>query len=176
MTERTATLLPASLLAVCLAMALPAPSSAAETPAALPSLVPRAASVQALPGRLVLADKAHFVAHDAQAKQVLAQLSRLAGDALPQATLRSAGPGARIEFKIAAGSGIAPEGYRLDIGRDGASLQAADAHGLFNGAMTLLQLLQRDADGTAWLPAVRIDDAPRFAWRGLMLDSARHFQ
>ena len=93
MTERTATLLPASLLVVCLAMAMPAPSSAAETPAALPSLVPRAASVQAMPGRLVLADNAHFVARDARAKQVLAQLSRLAGDALPQATLHSTGRG-----------------------------------------------------------------------------------
>ena len=176
MPERTANLSSTGLLALCLAMAASTPVAAAQAPAALPSLVPRAASVQAMPGRLVLANNAHFVARDARAQQVLAQLARLAGDALPEAALRSAGPGARIELKIAAGSGIAPEGYRLDIGSDGASLQAADAHGLFNGAMTLLQLLQRDADGTAWLPAVRIDDAPRFAWRGLMLDSARHFQ
>ena len=176
MPERTANLSSTGLLALCLAMAASTPVAAAQAPAALPSLVPRAASVQAMPGRLVLANNAHFVARDARAQQVLAQLARLAGDVLPEAALRSAGPGARIELKIAAGSGIAPEGYRLDIGSDGASLQAADAHGLFNGAMTLLQLLQRDADGTAWLPAVRIDDAPRFAWRGLMLDSARHFQ
>ncbi|HSD15712.1 MAG TPA: family 20 glycosylhydrolase [Thermomonas sp.] len=176
MPQRTATLLPASLLALCLALATAVPASAAETPVALPSLVPRAASVHALPGRLVLANDAHFIARGAEAGQVLAQFARLAGDALPEAALRSAGPGALIELKIAPDSGIAPEGYRLQIGGDGGSLQAADAHGLFNGAMTLLQLLQRDADGTAWLPAVRIDDAPRFAWRGLMLDSARHFQ
>ncbi|MEG2980543.1 MAG: family 20 glycosylhydrolase [Stenotrophomonas sp.] len=176
MPERTATLLPTGLLVLCTAIAAAMPASAATPGNALPSLLPRAASVQPLPGRLVLADNARFVARDAKAKEVLAQLARLAGDALPEAALRSAGPGATFEFKIVAGLDVPAEGYRLRIDAEGGSLQAADAHGLFNGAMTLLQLLQRDADGTAWLPAVRIDDAPRFAWRGLMLDSARHFQ
>ena len=176
MSQRIDRHLPAALLSLCMAMVSAAPAVSAEATPLLPSLLPRAVHAQALPGRLVLANGAHFAAGDAQAMQVLAQLSRLAGDAIPASALRSAGPGATIEFAIVAGLDVPAEGYRLRIDHDGASLQAADAHGLFNGAMTLLQLLQRDADGNAWLPAVRIDDAPRFAWRGLMLDSARHFQ
>ena len=176
MTRRTPTLLPAGLLALCAAMAAPASAFAADAAAASPSLLPRAVSVQAMPGRLVLAGNTHFVAREPRAKQVLAQLVRLAGDALPDTALRSASAGATLELKIVPGLDVPAEGYRLHIAPDGGVLQAADADGLFNGAMTLLQLLKRDADGTAWLPAVRIDDAPRFAWRGLMLDSARHFQ
>ena len=43
------------------------------------------------------------------------------------------------------------------------------------GLETLLQLLESDKDGF-YFPAVSISDQPRFAWRGLMIDSARHFQ
>jgi hexosaminidase len=183
MPERTATLSSTGLLALCLAMAASTPASAAQAPATLPALVPRAASVQAMPGRLVLANNAHFVARDAQAKQVLAQLSRLAGDAVPAASLTpptySFVDGAIIELKIVPGLDVPAEGYRLRINPTGASLQAANAHGLFHGAITLWQLLTASMPKQALrvaVPALRIDDAPRFAWRGLMLDSARHFQ
>jgi len=67
--------------------------------------------------------------------------------------------------------GFAREGYRLDSDAAGATITASDDAGLFYGAVTLWQL----NDGGR-VPAVSIDDAPRFAWRGLLLDSARHFQ
>ncbi len=66
------------------------------------------------------------------------------------------------------------EAYVLDIDADHVRIAASDPHGLFYGAVTLWQLLAPDTH--AGLPAVHIEDAPRFAWRGLMLDSARHFQ
>jgi hexosaminidase len=66
------------------------------------------------------------------------------------------------------------EAYVLDIDADHVRIAASDPHGLFYGAVTLWQLLASDAH--KGLPAVHIEDAPRFAWRGLMLDSARHFQ
>lgn len=66
---------------------------------------------------------------------------------------------------------LATEAYRLEVGTSGAVLTAAGAEGFFRGATTLAQLLE---DGSA--PAVRIEDQPRFPWRGLMLDSARHPQ
>ena len=172
MTPRIACRLPALLFPLCLL----APPCAASADAAGPPLVPRAASMQALPGRLSLTGEARFVPRDAQSRQVLAQFARLAGDALPESALRAAGPGAIVELKVVPGLDVPAEGYRLRIAADGGSLQAADAHGLFNGAMTLLQLLRRDADGSAWIPGVNIEDAPRFHWRGLLLDSARHFQ
>jgi hexosaminidase len=69
------------------------------------------------------------------------------------------------------------EGYRLDVTPDGVTISASQTAGLFYGAITLWQLMtQHPGEGAATVPALSIDDAPRFAWRGLMLDSVRHFQ
>ncbi len=70
------------------------------------------------------------------------------------------------------------ESYRLGITPHQITLTAGTAHGLFNGAVTLWQLLTPGGkDGqTLRVPCAQIDDYPRFAWRGLLLDSARHFQ
>ncbi|MGC1548886.1 MAG: family 20 glycosylhydrolase [Rhodanobacter sp.] len=69
------------------------------------------------------------------------------------------------------------EGYVLDVTPQGIRITARDDAGLFYGAITLWQLLTPNAEhGAVQVPAVHIQDQPRFAWRGLMLDSARHFQ
>ncbi|MBE1159566.1 beta-N-acetylhexosaminidase [Dyella acidiphila] len=69
------------------------------------------------------------------------------------------------------------EGYTLDVTAQGIRIDARDDAGLFHGAVTLWQLLTPDAQqGAVQVPALHISDWPRFAWRGLMLDSARHFQ
>jgi hexosaminidase len=65
------------------------------------------------------------------------------------------------------------EGYELTVFNDHITVVARTPHGLFNGAITLWQLL---TPGDAKIHCVHIEDYPRFAWRGLMLDSARHFQ
>ena len=67
------------------------------------------------------------------------------------------------------------ESYTLDISQQRAMLVAPTVVGVLRGLETLLQLVTGDSTGYA-LPAVHIEDAPRFAWRGLMLDSARHYQ
>ncbi|MEO8779301.1 MAG: family 20 glycosylhydrolase [Rhodanobacter sp.] len=70
-----------------------------------------------------------------------------------------------------------PEGYLLSVDRGGVEVRARSEAGVFYGAMTLWQLLTPDAGhGAVVLAGVRIHDWPRFRWRGLMLDSARHFQ
>lgn len=70
------------------------------------------------------------------------------------------------------------EGYRLSVTTHRITLSAATPHGLFNGAVTLWQLLMPagGAGQVLRVPCVRIEDHPRFVWRGLLLDSARHFQ
>ncbi|QIY67384.2 beta-N-acetylhexosaminidase [Streptomyces sp. RPA4-2] len=76
-----------------------------------------------------------------------------------------------------------PEGYRLHIGADAVALHGDGPAGVFWGAQTLRQLLGPDAfrraalaPGRRWtVPAGSVEDAPRFPWRGLMLDVSRHF-
>ncbi len=66
------------------------------------------------------------------------------------------------------------ESYSLDISPAGAKLEAATPLGVMRGLQTFLQLVQTTSDGFA-VPAVAIQDNPRFPWRGLMIDVARHF-
>jgi hexosaminidase len=66
------------------------------------------------------------------------------------------------------------ESYRIDITRRQALLTAPTVVGALRGLETLLQLLDADRNGY-FLPGVEIDDQPRFPWRGLLIDVARHF-
>ena len=73
---------------------------------------------------------------------------------------------------------LGDEGYRLTVKPDLVTLSAATASGLHYAAESLMQLAPRhDAHGRERrIGCVQIEDKPRFAWRGFMLDSARHFQ
>lgn len=70
------------------------------------------------------------------------------------------------------------EAYRLSVDAHGIVIAASGDAGLLWGAMTLAQLASPDAQTgrPVTIPAMTIADAPRFGWRGLMLDVARHFQ
>src|ERR1700719_1943777 len=66
------------------------------------------------------------------------------------------------------------ESYVLEVTTSGAKLSAPTPLGTLHGLQTFLQLVEVSPDGFA-APAVMINDRPRFPWRGLMIDSARHF-
>lgn len=83
--------------------------------------------------------------------------------------VQTAGPGKNIP-----GLGE-DESYRIDITRRQAILSAPTVIGAIRGLETVLQLLDADRNGY-FLPGVQIEDRPRFPWRGLMIDVARHFQ
>lgn len=82
---------------------------------------------------------------------------------------------AGIRFQRSPGG--TPESYRLEVGANGATITAGGDAGLLYGGVTLWQAMTQDAGrGAVSLDGFTVQDAPRFAWRGLMLDSARHFQ
>jgi hexosaminidase len=66
------------------------------------------------------------------------------------------------------------ESYVLEVNTTGAKLSAPTPLGTLHGLQTFLQLVEVSPEGFA-APAVTINDKPRFPWRGLMIDSARHF-
>jgi hexosaminidase len=66
------------------------------------------------------------------------------------------------------------ESYTLTTGTNHVSLTANTTIGALRGLQTLIQLSVHDTDGY-YFPAVAITDLPRFKWRGLMIDAARHF-
>ncbi len=66
------------------------------------------------------------------------------------------------------------ESYKLEVTASGAQLSAPTTLGVMRGLQTFLQLVEMTPQGFA-VPSVVIDDKPRFPWRGLMIDSGRHF-
>ena len=67
------------------------------------------------------------------------------------------------------------ESYTLEVNERQAVLRAATVVGALRGLETFLQLLEGDRGGF-YVPAVTIDDRPRFRWRGLLVDIGRHFE
>ena len=67
------------------------------------------------------------------------------------------------------------EAYSLSINKKGVTIKASDFAGIFYGVQTLSQLLEFDSDNSNTLPFIEIEDEPRFAYRGFMLDVSRHF-
>ncbi len=109
-----------------------------------------------------------------------------AGTGLPVEVRPTAPAGAAVIRLTAQGAADqGNEGYSLESNDKGVLIQARTTTGIFYGCETLLQLLPPQVFGKAnatassgihWtLPFVKIEDRPRFAWRGFMLDFSRHF-
>lgn len=101
-----------------------------------------------------------------------------AATGLPLAPNTGEGNHIVLELDPGLGERLGPEGYRIVIDGLAVVVQGGGEPGLFWGAQTLRQLLGPDAfrrapidpDRRAWsLPAIGVEDAPRFAWRGMML-------
>lgn len=150
-------------LLVCLALWLFASAAVAH-----PSLIP-------LPSAVTWSDGNVPIAFDTQvegrgkASATAAYLQREFG-------LSGGSRGAsRIRLSLVPASKIASsEGYHLRAAGTEILIEASDPRGLFYGAQTLRQLVT-GTSGSRIVPAVEINDAPRFRWRGLLVDEARHF-
>jgi len=87
-----------------------------------------------------------------------------------------------INFLLVDNDQITAEAYELTIGAEQIQIAGSDPAGIFYGTQTLRQLLSADIESgvpvrkSSWLiPAARISDGPRYAYRGMHLDVSRHF-
>ncbi|MGY1521032.1 beta-N-acetylhexosaminidase [Luteimonas sp. A482] len=167
------------LLAACSSHADTAVDAVAET-VATPALIPAPASLVPAEGSFRFDATTRLRAEGDIARRVAGEFARMVkatNGVEPALADDGDAGGSRIVFAIdPTASPDAPEGYVLEANRDGVRVAASDERGLFYGAVTLWQLLSSAQGEAVRIPALRIEDAPRFAWRGLMLDSARHFQ
>ena len=141
------------------------------------SLIPRPRLLAPENGEFLLTDATGLSADDA-----LAGAARLLRGALSPATGLSLDTSADADIRFRLDPDLAPEGYRLLVTDSGVLIEAATETGAMWAVQTVLQLLppaiHRAAPlpGIRWaIPAVTVEDEPRFAWRGAMLDVARHF-
>jgi len=183
----------AKLVLVVFALALVcAPVSADCTPPSLKqpglNLMPWPAHVRLHDGRLALTEQfdiAVVTGHPGQrvydaATRLLQHLQRRSGIAFDQhaVTTDSDGKQAQLVIKVRRPGVLKlgeDESYSLRIDSRYAVLTAEDGLGALHGLQTFQQLLQSDPSGY-WFPDVDIRDKPRFKWRGLMIDVARHFE
>jgi hexosaminidase len=159
-------------------------AAAAEPQDALPGLVPRPVKIERAKGTWTLRPGARIVASGAaasEARTLSDTLSFPLGYRIPVAA-GTAQPGDIRLVLTPARSDLGAEGYELNIATGGVRVEAREPAGLFYGGQTLRQLLppaawgKAPAGGAPWTaPCLRIVDYPRFGWRGLLLDPARHF-
>jgi hexosaminidase len=161
--------------------AQPAPFPVSDGDRALLRVMPLPASAEFGAGSLDLRRGLSTVGVRCTDPRVARALVRF-GRHLAQARGRTRGvTGSRAAFTVScarrAGSIQQPvedEAYTLTVRPDAVTIAAQTPLGVLHGLETLVQLVER-TDSTLRLPAVTIEDRPRFPWRGLMIDVSRHW-
>src|SRR5262245_34095834 len=154
---------------------------------AIPALVPMPEKIKSHRGAFSLHQTTQIVA-DASSREtaefLAAQLRRVTSFELP---IKSDENNYETKDRIVlttrgAKPSLGQEGCQLSSSQNSVVIRAPQPAGVFYGTQTLLQLLPPAAlgsnavPGIPWtVPGVEIEDQPRFAWRGFMLDASRHF-
>lgn len=133
------------------------------------------------PGTMIFTDHASV----ATGQQLAERLRRSTGYPFQVSSRVFAGSAIRNAILLTtqkARAGLGPEGYELSVATNSVVIRAPAQAGLFYGAQTLAQMLPPQIFSTNlvsrenWLiPCAQIEDQPRFAWRGMMLDVSRDF-
>ncbi|MCU1267821.1 MAG: Beta-N-acetylhexosaminidase [Acidobacteria bacterium] len=179
----------ALLLTYSLSVVSTVPAQRSITARVLPNelnLMPVPASVQPQPGRLAITNAFTVAtkgyADDRLRANINRMTRRLAGRTVLTLPLELAVDENTATLVVQCTGAANPvpslnedESYSLEITDKQARLNAPTVVGAIRGLETFLQLLSADRDGY-YLSGVRINDRPRFPWRGLLIDVARHFQ
>lgn len=150
------------------------------------TVVPRPAKVEIRPGAFTLGKRTaiHLKTDDSGVRWVGEYLSKLlsaqVGIAIPvRVVTASARDRHAIVLSLKASPELGPEGYAMTVSRGGIQISAPKVAGLFYAVQTLRQLLPPGSASAVKkplrVPCVRIEDKPRFQWRGFMLDCSRTF-
>ncbi|RYG65621.1 beta-N-acetylhexosaminidase, partial [bacterium] len=141
-----------------------------------PSIIPLPAEIESGTGFFQLSSTTQISVQSALAQNAAdwfkATIYTQSGVSLPLSTQSG-------EIALQETTGLAAEAYKLTITGEGIKVEAGDESGFLYGLVTVLQLIPFNgpaAPGVWNVPTATISDAPRFGWRGLMLDSVRHFQ
>jgi hexosaminidase len=169
------------LVALSAAIALGHPSAMAQTY----RLMPQPAELQPGAGQLVIDESFRLALEgyqeprlEAAAARLIRRLSLQTGIPLPDGPENDVAKATLVLHCDHAGEAVQSvredESYQLDVTPQGARLTAPTPVGILRGMETFIQLVELDGRGFR-APAVRITDRPRFPWRGLMIDVARHW-
>jgi len=148
-------------------------------PALAADMIPRPLKISYGRGVYVLSEISGYRSDTPLARKALAYLESHLGYRLHTVSHKGRGT---LSFHYAPEKVREKEGYRLKVSPRTVTIEARDAAGFFYGVVSLMQL----ADPEIWrygtgkkrrwhIPVCQIEDAPRYHWRGIMLDSARHF-
>ena len=150
-----------------------------------PPIVPRPVSLTRSAGRYELTARSIIWTDEASAPlgtQLARYLAPATGLTLDVRSVGEPPAGAIVLRRDSSLARLGPEGYVLEVGPSGVLARAPQPAGLFYAIQTIRQLLppaifaDTVATGMSWsLPAVSIEDRPRFEWRGGHLDVGRHF-
>lgn len=168
------------MTAVVAALAMPVGADA-------DALLPRPAEMQGREGSLRIDGSFRIVASgcrdprvgravDRTLRRLVSQTGLFLVGSTPSAASAETGAALHVQCSPAAASSSwrVDESYVLEVDSGGARLTAPATEGILHGLETLLQLVVTGPEGFG-VPAVRIADRPRFPWRGLLFDCARHF-
>ncbi len=147
-------------------------------------IVPQPQKCEVSEGQFVFNSSTRWVVENAEQQaiaQVFAEQLNTVGNYVYQASSKRAPKRNVVVFKHNAS--LAAEAYTLDITSTSIRIEASSQSGYFYALQSLRQLLPAELElgylqpEMQWaVPCVRIEDAPRFAYRGFMLDVSRHFQ
>ncbi len=148
---------------------------------AIVPVIPAPALVTLAKGEFTLApDASVYAAGGDEALRIatyFAELMRGAADFdLKPGAAPEAGAASGVVLALNEAAEIPAGGYHLEVSPERVVVTAATPEGLFHGAVTLWQLATPADKNGARIPSMRIEDEPGLEWRGVMLDSARHYQ